>query len=54
VSITGVRDGIASISDDKQRLWFALASWNRRDAIPKERMFGLTNAEDNHGADVKE
>ena len=47
-------DGIAGISDDKQRLCFALALWNGRDPILKERMFGLTNAEGNHGEDVKE
>src|SRR5512144_862040 len=47
-------DGIAGLSDDKQRLCFALALWNGRDPILKERMFGLTNAEGNHGEDVKE
>ncbi|GGN15149.1 MGH1-like glycoside hydrolase domain-containing protein [Streptomyces fuscichromogenes] len=47
-------DGIAGFSDDKQRLCFALALWNGRDPILKERMFGLTNAEGNHGEDVKE
>jgi len=47
-------DGIAGISDDKQRLCFALALWNGNDAILKERMFGLTNSEGNHGEDVKE
>lgn len=47
-------DGIAGISDDKQQLCFALAFWNGRDAILKERLFGLTNAEGNHGEDVKE
>jgi hypothetical protein len=47
-------DGIAGISDDKQRLCLALALWNERDPILKERMFGLTNAEGNHGEDVKE
>jgi Mannosylglycerate hydrolase MGH1-like glycoside hydrolase domain len=47
-------DGIAGISDDKQRLCFALALWNGRDPILKERMFGLTNNEGNHGEDVKE
>ena len=47
-------DGIAGISDDKQRLCFALALWNGRDAILKERLFGLTNSEGNHGEDVKE
>ena len=47
-------DGIAGLSDDKGRLCFALALWNGRDPILKERMFGLTNAEGNHGEDVKE
>ncbi|HTZ46575.1 MAG TPA: glucosidase [Verrucomicrobiae bacterium] len=47
-------DGIAGISDDKQRLCFALAFWNGQDPILKERLFGLTNSEGNHGEDVKE
>jgi hypothetical protein len=47
-------DGIAGISDDKQRLCLSLAMWNGKDAILKERLFGLTNAEGNHGEDVKE
>ena len=47
-------DGIAGISDDKQTLCFALALWNGKDPILKERMFGLTNSEGNHGEDVKE
>ncbi|MFO0807615.1 MAG: glucosidase [Gemmataceae bacterium] len=47
-------DGLAGISDDKQRLCFALALWNGRDPILKERLFGLTNSESNHGEDVKE
>ena len=47
-------DGTAGISDDKQQLCFALALWNGRDAILKERIFGLTNNEGNHGEDVKE
>jgi hypothetical protein len=47
-------DGLAGFSDDKQRLCFALALWNGRDPILKERLFGLTNAEGNHGEDVKE
>jgi hypothetical protein len=47
-------DGIAGISDDKQRLCFALALWNGQDPILKERLFGLTNSEGNHGEDVKE
>ncbi|MFF6989155.1 glucosidase [Streptomyces sp. NPDC010273] len=47
-------DGIAGVSDDKQRLCFALALWNGRDPILKDRMFGLTNSEGNHGEDVKE
>jgi hypothetical protein len=47
-------DGIAGISDDKQKLCFSLALWNGKDAILKERYFGLTNSEGNHGEDVKE
>jgi hypothetical protein len=47
-------DGLAGISDDKQRLCFALALWNGKDPILKERLFGLTNSEGNHGEDVKE
>jgi hypothetical protein len=47
-------DGIAGISDDSQHLCFALALWNGNDAILKERLFGLTNSEGNHGEDVKE
>ena len=47
-------DGLGGISDDKQRLCFALALWNERDPILKERTFGLTNSEGNHGEDVKE
>jgi hypothetical protein len=47
-------DGIAGISDDQQRLCFAVAMWNGRDPILKERLFGLTNSEGNHGEDVKE
>jgi hypothetical protein len=47
-------DGIAGISDDKQQFCFALAFWNGNDAIIKERLFGLTNSESNHGEDVKE
>ena len=47
-------DGLAGISDDKQTLCFALALWNGRDPILKERLFGLTNSEGNHGEDVKE
>ena len=47
-------DGLAGISDDRQRLCFALALWNGADPILKERMFGLTNSEGNHGEDVKE
>ena len=47
-------DGLAGISDDKQRLCFALALWNGKDPIVKERLFGLTNSEGNHGEDVKE
>ncbi len=47
-------DGLGGISDDKQRLCFALALWNGNDPILKERAFGLTNGEANHGEDVKE
>ena len=47
-------DGLGGLCDDKQRLCFALALWNERDPILKERMFGLTNSEANHGEDVKE
>ncbi len=47
-------DGLGGISDDKQRLCFALALWNGKDPILKERLFGLTNSEGNHGEDVKE
>src|SRR4249920_4112533 len=47
-------DGLFGISDDQQTLCFALALWNGRDPILKERLFGLTNNEGNHGEDVKE
>jgi hypothetical protein len=47
-------DGIAGFSDDKQHLCFCLGLWNGRDPILKERLFGLTNTEGNHGEDVKE
>ena len=47
-------DGIAGICDERQRLCLALALWNGVDPILKERMFGLTNSEGNHGEDVKE
>ena len=47
-------DGLAGISDDHQVLCFAFALWNGRDPILKERLFGLTNSEGNHGEDVKE
>ncbi len=47
-------DGLAGISDDHQVLCFALALWNGQDPILKERAFGLTNSEGNHGEDVKE
>src|SRR4051812_16698576 len=47
-------DGIAGISDDHQQLCFAVALWNGRDPILKERLFGLSNSEGNHGEDVKE
>ena len=47
-------DGLAGISDDKQQLCFALALWNGQDPILKERLFGLSGTEGNHGEDVKE
>jgi|SRR5215469_864077 len=47
-------DGLAGFSDDKQFLCFSLALWNGNDPILKERLFGLTNNEGNHGEDVKE
>ena len=47
-------DGLAGFSDEKGRLCFALALWNGKDPILKERLFGLTNNEGNHGEDVKE
>ena len=47
-------DGLGGICDDQQLLCFALALWNGRDPILKERLFGLTNSEGNHGEDVKE
>ncbi|PIE20261.1 MAG: glucosidase [Proteobacteria bacterium] len=47
-------DGLLGVCDDRQRLCFGLALWNHRDPILKERLFGLTNAEGNHGEDVKE
>ena len=47
-------DGLAGLSDDRQRLCLSLALWNGRDPILKERLFGLTNGEGNHGEDVKE
>jgi len=47
-------DGIGWISDRHQRVCFALALWNGRDVILKERLFGLTGTEGNHGEDVKE
>jgi hypothetical protein len=47
-------DGLAGICDNGQRLCLALALWNERDPILKERLFGLTNVEGNHGEDVKE
>ncbi len=47
-------DGLAGISDNHQVLCFALALWNGKDPIIKERLFGLTNSEGNHGEDVKE
>lgn len=47
-------DGLGGISDNHQVLCFALALWNGKDSILKERLFGLTNSEGNHGEDVKE
>ncbi len=47
-------DGLAGLSDDHQRLCFALALWNGKDPIIKKRLFGLTNSEANHGEDAKE
>src|SRR6187455_1734424 len=47
-------DGLAGVSDDQQQLCLALALWNGKDGILKERLFGLTNSEANHGEDVKE
>src|SRR4051795_2248778 len=47
-------DGMAGVSDVQQRLCLALALWNGRDPILKERMFGLTGSEGNHGEDVKD
>jgi hypothetical protein len=47
-------DGIAGLCDNKQRLCVSLALWNGKDPILKERMFGLSNRQGNHGEDVKE
>src|SRR5579863_1699188 len=47
-------DGIAGISDDHQRLCFSLALWNERDRMLKERFFGVSGPQGNHGEDVKE
>jgi hypothetical protein len=47
-------DGLGGLCDDKQRMCFSLALWNERDPILKERLYGLTNSEGNHGEDVKE
>ncbi len=47
-------DGLAGISDDNQLLCFSVGLWNGKDPILKERLFGLTNSEGNHGEDVKE
>jgi hypothetical protein len=47
-------DGLAGICDRQQRICFALALWNERDPILKERIFGLTGAEGNHGEDAKD
>ena len=47
-------DGIGGFSDDRQLLCLSVALWNGKDPILKERLFGLTNAQGNHGEDVKE
>src|SRR3954453_16826 len=47
-------DGLAGISDRRQVLCFSVALWNGKDPILKERLFGLTGSEGNHGEDVKE
>lgn len=47
-------DGIAGISDDRQLLCFSVALWNGKDPVIKERLFGLTGPQGNHGEDVKE
>ncbi|MBE9141247.1 glucosidase [Nodosilinea sp. LEGE 07088] len=47
-------DGILGISDEQQRLCFAIALWNGQDPVLKERLFGLTGTQGNHGEDVKE
>ena len=47
-------DGLAGFSDEHQRLCFSVALWNEKDPVLKERLFGLTNSEGNHGEDVKE
>jgi hypothetical protein len=52
--IGGVKTASRGLSDEQQRLCAALAVWNGRDPILKERLFGLTNSEGNHGEDVKE
>ena len=53
-AIAGARTALPGISDEQQRLCFAIALWNEHDPILKERLFGLTNSEGNHGEDVKE
>ena len=47
-------DGLAGVSDESQRVCLSVALWNEKDAILKERLFGLANEEGNHGEDVKE
>ncbi|KAF8934770.1 hypothetical protein BGZ52_003181, partial [Haplosporangium bisporale] len=47
-------DGLAGVSDNHQRLCFSMALWNGQDKILKERLYGVTNHEGNHGEDVKE
>jgi hypothetical protein len=54
ILIEGGEDGIAGFCDGDQTLCLAPAFWNGKDSILKERLFGLTNGEGNHGEDVKE
>ena len=52
--IAGAKTALPGFATSSQRLCFALALWNGKDPILKERLFGLTNSEGNHGEDVKE